>query len=97
MSDHNQMMNMRQNFQQNQALMEQIRNEENATKRNLLLQKHMNSMQQQMQSLNNLVPGDPQSHMSSEEMPEQIEIMNTRMDMMQMMMNQMMQHQDLTD
>ena len=97
MTDQNQMTNMRLNFQQNQNLMEQIRNEEDANKRNELLQKHMNSMQEQMQSMNNLMEGGSQDHMSAEEMPEQIEMMNKRMNMMQMMMKQMMQHQDLTD
>jgi len=91
-----QMMTMREQMQDNQSLMEQIRAESNADKRTQLMQQHMKSMNEQMETMNKMM-GDDQGSMSSVEMPEHMqmmEIMNARMDMMQMMMKQMMEHQE---
>ncbi len=90
-----QMMKMRGQMQDNQSLMEQIRAEGNAEKRTQLMQQHMKSMNKQMETMNSMM-GDDRSSMSSVEMPEHMQmmkIMNTRMNMMQMMMNQMMEYQ----
>lgn len=91
-----QMMNMREQMQDNQSLMEQIRAEGNADKRSQLMQQHLKSMNKQMETMNKMM-GDDKGDMSSVEMPEHMQmmkIMNTRMDMMQMMMKQMMEYQE---
>lgn len=90
-----QMTNMREQMQDNQSLMEQIRAEGNDGKRTQLMQQHMKSMNEQMETMHEMM-GDDQGSMSSTEMPEHMQmmnIMNSRMGMMQMMMKQMMEHQ----
>lgn len=101
MMDPQQMMTMQESMHENQQLMEQIRMENDADKRNKLMQQHMNAMQNQMQMMDKMMgPGD-RGEMSSQGMPESMpeskqmmNMMNMRMDMMQMMMGQMMEHQN---
>jgi protein CpxP len=83
MMSNQQMMGMREKMYDNQSLMEQIRAEGNADKRTQLMQDHMNSMNRQMEMMNKMMGADRGS-MVGVEMPEH----------MQMMMEQMMQHQD---
>ena len=97
MMDPQQMMTMQESMHENQQLMDQIRMENDADKRNELMQQHMNAMQNQMQMMDKMMgPGD-RGEMSSQGMPESMQMMNMmnmRMDMMQMMMGQMMEHQN---
>jgi hypothetical protein len=96
MMDQQQMMNVHKGMHENQELMAQIRTEKDADKRNELMQQHMAAMQAQMQTMEKMMGSDDQGQMSSEAMPEtmeMMEMMNMRMDMMQMMMTQMMEHQ----
>ncbi len=91
------MMNMRKGMNENQALMEQIRAEEDADKRENLMQQHMERMHEQMRMMDKMMVDEDQDGMSPDSMPGQMqpmEMMNMRMDMMQMMMRQMMDHQD---
>ena len=88
------MMNMRKGMNENQSLMEQIKSEGDADKRNELMQKHMEGMHDQMQMMDKMMDGKGQGGMSSDAKPGQMQMMNMRMDMMQMMMKQMMEHQD---
>ena len=89
-----QMMNMQQHMSENQALMAQIRAEKNVKKREQLMQQHVDAMSSQMETMNNFMGGGHKGKMSPENMPERIEEMGIRMDMMQMMMGQMLDHQD---
>lgn len=89
-----QMMNMRAQMQQNHDLMESIINENNAGKRDQLMQQHMDSMQSQMHGMNKVMGDELVGGTSSEDMAGRMEMMNMRMNMMQMMMEQMMEHQD---
>ena len=96
MMSNQKMMGMREKMRDNQSLMEQIRAEDNADKRTQLMQEHMTSMNKQMEMMNKMM-GDDRGNMAGVEMPEHMQmmqIMNSRMDMMQMMMEQMMEHQD---
>lgn len=93
-----QMMGMREQMRNNQSLMEQIRAEGNAEKRTQLMQEHMKSMNKQMGMMNKVM-GDDRADMSGVEMTEHMQmmkIMGNRMDMMQMMMQQMLEYQDET-
>jgi protein CpxP len=93
MMDQQQMMSTHKSMHKNQQLMDQIRMENNADKRNKLLQQHMKAMQGQMQMMGKMMePGDL-AEKSPDTMPETMQMMNMRMDMMQMMMGQMMEHQ----
>ena len=89
-----QMMKMRDQMQENHALMDKIMAEEDATKRNKMMQQHMKSMQQQMQGMNKMMDDELMSGMPSADMDKRMEMMNMRMNMMQMMMEQMMGYQD---
>jgi hypothetical protein len=88
MMSNQKMMGMREKMRDNQSLMEQIRAEDNADKRTQLMQEHMTSMNKQMEMMNKMM-GDDRGNMAGVEMPEHMQmmqIMNSRMDMMQMMM-----------
>jgi hypothetical protein len=96
MMSNQQVMGMREQMGNNQSLMEQIRSETNADKRTQLMQKHMQSMNKQMEMMNKVM-GDDQGSMAGTEMTEAMQmmkIMGNRMDMMQMMMQQMMGYQE---
>jgi hypothetical protein len=96
MKANQQMMGMREQMLKNQSLMEQIRAEGNIENRSQLLQDHMKSMDKQMEMMNKLM-GANRGDMSGVGMTEQMQmmqIMDTRMEMMQMLMKQMMEHQD---
>ena len=101
-----QMMHMREQMQQNHELMDKILAEENASKRNDMMQKYMQSMQQQMHGMNqmmggghmmgggNMMGGGYMGGMPCGYMDQRMEMMDTRMNMMQMMMEQMMEYQN---
>lgn len=91
------MMKMQQHMSESQAIMAQIRAEKNSKKREKLMQQHIDSMSRQMQSMNNFMGGGHSGNMSPENMPDRIEEMGIRLDMMQMMMNQMLEHQGQDD
>lgn len=92
-----QMMNMREQMQENHALMEKIMAENNTAKRDEMLQQHMQSMQEQMHMMNKTMGDHDVDGMTTKEMADRIDMMDMRMNMMQMMMEQMMDHQVLTE
>jgi uncharacterized protein HemX len=92
-----QMMKMREQMQENHALMEKIVAEEDAAKRQAMMRKHMESMQQQMQGMNRMMGDGHMGGMPCEDTDKRMEMMSTRMNMMQMMMEQMMEHQHLVE
>jgi hypothetical protein len=89
-----QMMNMRDRMQENHALMEKAMSEQNVGKRKKMTQEHMQSMQQQMQEMNQWTDDEMYSGSATPDMDKRVEMMGMRMNMMQMMMEQMMNHQN---
>jgi len=84
---------MREQMQGNHALMDKIMAEEDAEKRNMMMQNHMQSMQQQMQGMNKMMDDELMGETPSAKMDERMDMMSMRMNMMQMMMEQMMGYQ----
>ncbi|MFT5658324.1 MAG: hypothetical protein ACI9KN_001603 [Gammaproteobacteria bacterium] len=99
--DNQQMIDMCQSMHKNQSVMQELRKEKNEGKRAKLMQQHRESMQQQMHMMNGMKHGmmgsDTMDGLSPEDMSERMNNMGLRMEMMQMMMNQMMERQDIDD
>jgi protein CpxP len=89
-----QMTNMRDRMQENHALMDKAMSEQNIEKRKKMTQEHMQSMQQQMQEMNQLTDDEMHNSYAKPGMDNRVEMMGMRMNMMQMMMEQMMNHQN---
>ena len=83
------MMQMRERMQENHALMEKIITEQNAEKRDQMMQEHMQSMQRQMEGMNKVMADELAGGTPSIDMDERMKMMDMRM---QMMMGQMMDH-----
>lgn len=101
MMDQQQMTKMHEQMHANQALMEQIKREDNADKRENMMQQHMQTMREHMQMMGGMMGTAKPAKPSAEAIPEQMQMMNMRMDMMNMrmdmmqsMMEQMMDHQE---
>lgn len=100
------MSQMQQNMKTMQVQMERLRTTTDPTERQKLMQEHMQSMQENMKMMRNM--GGPmmmgsgqsggmtamgrQKDMAGGEMMQRQAMMEKRMDMMQMMMEQMLQH-----
>ena len=87
------MMQMRERMEENHALMEKIITEQNAEKRDQMMQEHMQSMQRQMEGMNKVMADELAGGTPSSDMDERMKMMDMRMQMMQMMMGQMMDFQ----
>jgi len=92
-----QMSQMQQNMKTMQVQMEKLRTTTDPNERQKLMQEHMQSMQENMKTMRNM--GGPmmmamgrQKDMAGGEMMQHQAMMEKRMDMMQMMMEQMLQH-----
>lgn len=89
-----QMTKMHEQMQKNHELMQQIMNEENLEKRQSLMQQHMQSMHDQMHLMGQPMGGSNDGAQPPVEMQERMKLMDMRINMMQMMLEQMMQHQE---
>lgn len=88
-------MNMRPKMQEMTALMQEIVNEDNLEKREVLMAEHMKKMQENMRSMHKFMPMDKDiGEDINREMPmnERMKKMEGRVDMMQILMDQMMTH-----
>ncbi|MBB1295537.1 hypothetical protein [Pseudoalteromonas sp. SR41-4] len=83
---------MRQMF----SLMQQIENENNPQKREQLMEQHMNSMRANMRMINDLNESGDDSE-SETEGDERINKMEGQLRMMQVMMDQMMEHSSYSE
>jgi hypothetical protein len=101
-----QMPQMQENMKKMQQQMEKIQATSDPAKRQKLLQEHMQAMQENMKAMHSMggtmmmsgsqhgamMLGGKEGGMASSEMMKRNEMMEKRMDMMQMMMEQMIQH-----
>lgn len=81
----NNMMDMKEHMQSMQAMMKSLKQEPNPEKRSELIDAHMQSMKKGMMMNNHSEDGD-----ASMPMGQRMDMMNKRINMMQMMMGQMM-------
>jgi hypothetical protein len=100
------MSQMQEKMQAMQAQMDTIRNTTDPKERQKLMQEHMQAMQENMKAMHGMggpmmksgdepggmMKGGKKSGMAHGDMTKHHEMMEKRMDMMQMMMEQMMQH-----
>ena len=92
MMDQEHMMEMHEHMQEMQKIMADIKQESDPNKHHTLMQKHMESMLQGMGMMKGKYEMKDQIDMSSMPMKGRMGMMEKRMNMMQMMMDQMMQH-----
>jgi protein CpxP len=85
--DKNKMNNMQGQMQKMQATMNDIHKEKDSKKQKKLIKQHMTSMQKGMHGMSSMMMG--KGHASGS--------MNQRLDMMQMMMGQMMNHMEVME
>ena len=87
---------MQKNMQVMQAQMDKIHNTTDTKERQELMQAHMQAMQENMQAMHGMggpmMMGAQKGGMKDGDMMKRYELMEKRIDMMQMMMEQMMQH-----
>jgi protein CpxP len=94
MMDTQKLSGIHRQMRENQSLMERIRNEQDPSTRDQMMQQHMDSMHKQMETMNRMM-GSENLDSSPDDMGKRMDSMNQRMNMMQMMMNQMTEHQNL--
>src|ERR1035437_3055488 len=100
-----QMPQMRENMKKMQQQMEKIQATSDPAERQKLMQDHMQTMQENMKVMHSMggsmmsggqhgvmMLGGKKGEMASSEMMKRNEMMDKRLDMMQMMMEQMIQH-----
>ena len=91
-----QMPQMQENMKKMQQQMEKIRATSDPKERQKLMQEHMQSMQENMKAMHGMggpmMMADKKGGMTEGDMMKRHEMMEKRVDMMQMMMEQMMQH-----
>lgn len=97
MMNHDQMMAMHEHMQKMQKTMAKIKAETDPEKRQQLMDEHMHTMKEGMQIMNmgNGMKGGKQ--MDKMDMTKRMDMMEKHMGMMQMMMEQMMEHQSETN
>jgi len=97
MMDQEHMTKMHGHMQEMRKLMADIKQEDDPQKRHQLMQKHMESMQQGVGMMMGEMKGKhtmkDQMEMPSMQMNDRMGMMEKRMKMMQMILDQMMQHQ----
>ena len=94
MMDKQKVTGIHQQMRENQSLMERIKDEQDPSKRDEMMQQHMGSMHKQMEMMNGMM-GSENLDATPGDMGKRMDMMNQRMNMMQMMMNQMNEHQSL--
>jgi hypothetical protein len=84
------------NMEKMQRQMDQIQATTDSKERQKLMQEHMRTMQENMKAMRGMDAPMMSNHkgMAGGDMMTHYKMMSTRMDMMQMMMEQMMQHQN---
>ena len=105
MSMDKQMPQMQENLKKMQQQMEQLQATTDPTERQKLMQEHMQTMQENMKTMRGMggpmmmasgqsggMAKDGHKHAAGGDMTQHHAMMEKRMDMMQMMMEQMMQH-----
>jgi hypothetical protein len=91
MMSHDQMMKMHAHMKEMQKIMKDIKQEKNTESIHVLMEKHMQSMQEGMHMMNKGMKGaKPTKREVGNNMS--MDMMARRMNMMQMMMGQMMEH-----
>jgi biotin-(acetyl-CoA carboxylase) ligase len=105
-----QMSQMQGDMKKMQQQMEKVRATNDPKERQKLMQEHMQAMQENMKSMRSMggpmmldssqsggMAMDGNKNMTGGDMAQRQEMMTNRMDMMQMMMEQMMQHDQMTE
>lgn len=91
--NHEQMTKMHDHVEEMQAAIQALKKEKDPAKRKELMQKHMDNMNDSMKMLGGAMMGTTgNSRISSMSMDERMNMMQGQLGMMQMMMEQMMEH-----
>jgi hypothetical protein len=98
MMSHDQMTNMHEHMEKMQTLMKRIKSEKDPEKHHALLEEHIKAMKEGMHMMSGRMGmGDAKGAMKNMDAIQRIDMMEQRMSMMQMMMEQMIEHDMLKE
>jgi len=91
------MMQMNEHMGKLQSQMTNIKREKSSEKRNMMMHEHMQSMQQGMKMMKGGMESTDKKEMGNMPIDKRMEMMQDKINMMQMMMGQMMEHNAIKD